>query len=495
SFFFGLPHTPLGNATLGLDPSSGELVVSNLGSSGQDGVSIGLGGVTGFRAAVDIGPQGELPPGAIFQMDAFAPAPVASGQSQKTLGLLICEILGGQAAVSLDTSFFSPASLRVQARLDGVVVDSVVLEPPFPTPLITGEMGTGGFDEPVGISFPNDSTSSVQPGSTEMLSMDMSGTNITIAGSVPVIADEILVSGTSAAAPPPIQSIEMRAGGINEMRISDEAVQMFGSDHRALGQAHLAGACLLTGGCLVVSNFGSSGSDGLSVDKFERVLTWGFNVDPVLQPGGQLDVDADMRSVVGSAVSVQFTLRETTAATLELLVDFSSLGSSSQMVEVFLDGAIIGTVSGQTGPVATTGGGNTDNPECLIWDIKDSCAHAEADWDPPRAMDVPGLGLVTADRLRVTPEIIAGDPVVFESINAVAMTASNTDTLTFYGEFTEQASACPWDCGDGDGAVGVVDFLAMIAGWGLPGPCDFDGDAKVGITDFLILLANWGSCS
>jgi hypothetical protein len=93
SFFFGLPHTPLGNATLGLDPSSGELVVSNLGSSGQDGVSIGLGGVTGFRAAVDIGPQGELPPGAIFQMDAFAPAPVASGQSQKTLGLLICEIL------------------------------------------------------------------------------------------------------------------------------------------------------------------------------------------------------------------------------------------------------------------------------------------------------------------------------------------------------------------------------------------------------------------
>ncbi len=48
---------------------------------------------------------------------------------------------------------------------------------------------------------------------------------------------------------------------------------------------------------------------------------------------------------------------------------------------------------------------------------------------------------------------------------------------------------------DGDGTVGILDFLALLAAWGLcppePCPADFDGDGGVGITDFLALLANW----
>ncbi len=53
---------------------------------------------------------------------------------------------------------------------------------------------------------------------------------------------------------------------------------------------------------------------------------------------------------------------------------------------------------------------------------------------------------------------------------------------------------CPWDCTQtGDGNVGIVDFLALIAQWGGPGTCDIDGGG-VGITDFLELLANWGPC-
>jgi 6-phosphogluconolactonase (cycloisomerase 2 family) len=51
---------------------------------------------------------------------------------------------------------------------------------------------------------------------------------------------------------------------------------------------------------------------------------------------------------------------------------------------------------------------------------------------------------------------------------------------------------------DGDGTVGILDFLALLAAWGpCPAPCppscpaDFDGDCAVSITDFLTLLANW----
>ncbi|MHC4421784.1 MAG: DUF1028 domain-containing protein [Planctomycetota bacterium] len=48
---------------------------------------------------------------------------------------------------------------------------------------------------------------------------------------------------------------------------------------------------------------------------------------------------------------------------------------------------------------------------------------------------------------------------------------------------------------DGDGQVGVVDFLGLLALWGpCPDPCiaDLDGDGVVSVVDFLTQLANWG---
>ncbi len=49
---------------------------------------------------------------------------------------------------------------------------------------------------------------------------------------------------------------------------------------------------------------------------------------------------------------------------------------------------------------------------------------------------------------------------------------------------------------DGDGEVGINDFLMVIALWGsVGGPADFDGDGTVGLTDLLILIAEWGDCA
>jgi hypothetical protein len=50
---------------------------------------------------------------------------------------------------------------------------------------------------------------------------------------------------------------------------------------------------------------------------------------------------------------------------------------------------------------------------------------------------------------------------------------------------------------DGDGIVGVNDFLLLMAAWGPcpdpPEPCraDLDGDGMVGVNDFLLMLAHW----
>ncbi len=52
---------------------------------------------------------------------------------------------------------------------------------------------------------------------------------------------------------------------------------------------------------------------------------------------------------------------------------------------------------------------------------------------------------------------------------------------------------------DGDGQVGVIDFLMLLSLWGpclpaCPPSCvgDLDGDCAVGVIDFLSLLAHWG---
>jgi len=56
-------------------------------------------------------------------------------------------------------------------------------------------------------------------------------------------------------------------------------------------------------------------------------------------------------------------------------------------------------------------------------------------------------------------------------------------------------AALPSDL-DGDGIVGMVDFLSLLSAWGSCSDCgncpaDFDGDCSVGILDLLILLGNW----
>ncbi|MHC4825211.1 MAG: FG-GAP-like repeat-containing protein [Planctomycetota bacterium] len=54
---------------------------------------------------------------------------------------------------------------------------------------------------------------------------------------------------------------------------------------------------------------------------------------------------------------------------------------------------------------------------------------------------------------------------------------------------------CPEDI-NGDGTVGVQDFLKLLAAWGQSpgGPPDLDGDGVVGLGDFILLLAAWGDC-
>ena len=66
------------------------------------------------------------------------------------------------------------------------------------------------------------------------------------------------------------------------------------------------------------------------------------------------------------------------------------------------------------------------------------------------------------------------------------------------GHFTAPVDieTCPADL-DGNGSVGILDLLALLAAWGSnpDAPADIDGDGTVGFLEVLALLANWGPCA
>ncbi len=121
-----------------------------------------------------------------------------------------------------------------------------------------------------------------------------------------------------------------------------------------------------------------------------------------------------------------------------------------------------------------------------------------------------GRGQVTwaTERFDVKP---ASNPIRWGTLynfwfDADAPPADTTATLGLYkpgdpdslagSTIGPQVPGIPGDV-NGDGVVGITDFLALLAAWGPCADCndcpaDFDGDCDVGITDLLILLANWG---
>jgi len=72
----------------------------------------------------------------------------------------------------------------------------------------------------------------------------------------------------------------------------------------------------------------------------------------------------------------------------------------------------------------------------------------------------------------------------------------NTRLAEGWIELLRQAALASADV-DGDGVVGITDFLLLLGDWGpCPAPpdlcpADLDGDGVVGIVDLLLLLGNW----
>ena len=102
-------------------------------------------------------------------------------------------------------------------------------------------------------------------------------------------------------------------------------------------------------------------------------------------------------------------------------------------------------------------------------------------------------------------EFLVGDFVDLTNRFVIRFIASDTDPQSVVEAGVDGVQLSRLDCGaavpgdlDGDGIVGITDFLILLAEWGpCADPCppaclgDLDGSCSVDVNDFLILLANW----
>jgi outer membrane protein assembly factor BamB len=106
----------------------------------------------------------------------------------------------------------------------------------------------------------------------------------------------------------------------------------------------------------------------------------------------------------------------------------------------------------------------------------------------------PGFRVLGTHHARITPD----SGTAYLSTYTVADGSTPVDPVSYlYAIDINGTVELPGDV-DGDGTVGILDFLGVLGAWGpCPGPCppgcvaDFDNDCDVGINDLLIVLSSW----
>lgn len=325
---FGLVHTPLGGATLGT--SGGNLSVTNIGSSGNDGVRIDLGETDGWRneSATGFDPS-VLPNGAYTEVTVRG---TVNGVPDQSLGSFRKSALAGKIEVEPDFSALSLNSHVIDVYAGGVLVHREV-----------GHVGPAirmSAAEPVGYCT---CYTRVRGGS--YCCVNFTGAMpIEVVGVGTFVGDEVIIGGM----PGPsvtlgaISAIEVRGSQVGAIGLAGEAVYRFDAFSRALGSARFLG---VPAG-LNVTNIGSSGNDGVEV--FTERAT-GFEVSSLMGVdlgGTGVARSATVRGRINSMDDQVMTLSSIVgnAGAATLSTDFGPLGSNLSQVTAFDPmGATVGT--------------------------------------------------------------------------------------------------------------------------------------------------------
>ena len=323
--YANLSHTPLGSALIAnqLDHGSNRLVVSNLGSSGQDGVEITLpGNLSGLDVGwQDLDTSNTLPVGAYVQEQMIGMSGTGTIAPWGTLTLT----KNGTTnyVLSADYSPIGASMYTVQAFLKGVLVGQV-------TGLDGGALAIcGGCCTTYDWEFwPNFGPTIDWGHGTPIL---LGGAALT-ADQLYVIPENVTLTGTPTA-------MQITASQVPSLTITSEIASLVyqGLTNTSVGSATVTGQ----GNQLMVSGIGSNGVDGVSIAMPSNLSGFDVTWQP-LDVSNTLPVGAYVQEqIIGTAGAVTngvlgtltMTKTGTPAYPYSVSANYSPVGASNYTVQ------------------------------------------------------------------------------------------------------------------------------------------------------------------
>lgn len=330
--FQGLDHKPLGNGILNVEQAFNDLIISNIGNTGSDGVEINLGESKGLHLESELPESSAIPDGASLKSVVLGPA---GGMPNQVLGALSIKRTGN---VFQETPFFSGAqTYQLILMNNGVEVFS---QAGMTGPAIEIEVEAQGPNL-LGLCFHGINGLQISRNKRHR----GGAFAIRVVGGPTVAADFVIYKPINA---PDIEDgvtgIQITSNSIDKIRVKDEWLMMFDRHlpNKAQGDATLNAI----GGELVVKNIGTTNKDGVLADFLDFIVgevntfNWVQKVDggtgSVLTQTafGELNGIPDQIATTAKIKDVGFGLRQFSA-------DFSPLGSMTQTIEVYNDGVLV----------------------------------------------------------------------------------------------------------------------------------------------------------
>jgi hypothetical protein len=504
----GLGHTPTGNAVLGT-PEGRRLPIHNIGSSGQDGVEVHLRSATGGSVGVDIGPA--LAAGGEIKIKHKGWDGLIYGNHRVSSGT------DGSPVLTVDFGGTGVTGLHIQLLDDtGTVISVYEVDGPL------GHITVPNF------TCPNGGTPYYMSGWRQVCptcppffwqGWVCVGPNGEDMGTF--TTERIIVTpqvGPGLPSLPDMESMILGAAGVPGMTVAAASLDTFGVQCWGVGGAQIGEVCDVAVGCddssLLVSNLGSSGQDGVSIDP-------GPNAGEVEVQMGKGNCCRGHVTLLkayddgGSEMRVSRTLDDILpdGSTLELIeADFTALGATGYVVTCY-DGA--GNPIGE--PQAFIGGGsppvftnrcppgsiekwiNVGTPNNPVWWF-DGCIgqfHRMAfpsgvAYEGVASFSLTPLGQTVPTSGKIRHVVITKNGTEMELKRVIVRPPNNVP-------------ACGTADFDGDGDIGtdgdIESFFACLAGTCCPtcysGGADFNADGDIGtdadIESFFRVLAG-GPC-
>ena len=440
----GLTYRPLGQAHLAVDPN-GELLVSNLGSNGQDGFRVELGAAGGWEgewANSPLGPGEEVHSTRIF--DAFLEGnPSLLYQDRLWFNQQRLFVSADFSPSGVSTSrfgFFGQDVFSETNTGNHALVELPSMEPACTNHAQLVRRTIRPDTSAWALNWPPCSSGN-SPRQIRYSLGYADGDPLFFGLDSAVFGEEFIDEYLSG--PTSISAVEFAFQGVAPFRIRRASLRQFDQEHFALGRAMFQAESTT----LSLTNIGSSGTDGVRIP-LQNVPAFAVTLSAPTQsfantsPGASLHFEGfgalgstESPSYEGSLGVARFVFN---GQSIDLFVDFGPIGQPVAVVEFFDQGKCVGTRTASPAQSAAFWPVWPWRFTVMPRDTKafDGSPMYELSVDSPQHFVLPDQSSIRADRIRVRPQ---GAVDRLAAVQEVRLHVAKVPAVTIVGESSDRA--------------------------------------------------------